>query len=81
MPVFRLQGRLILKMRILKIDVVLIPRRERGPALNSGVRACFGSRRRKVILKKYFALEKFDRNVPVTEKNDRTCRNTASAWT
>ena len=62
-------------------DVVLIPRRERGPALNSGVRACFGSRRRKVILKKYFALEKSDRNVPVTEKNDRTCRNTASAWT
>lgn len=68
-------------MRILKIDVVLILRRERGPALNSGVRACFGSRRRKVILKKYFALEKSDRNVPVTEKNDRTCRNTASAWT
>ena len=51
MPVFRLQGRLILKMRILKIDVVLIPRRERGPALVSGAGVRFRSRRSKVILK------------------------------
>lgn len=55
-------------MRILKIDVVLIPRRERGPALNSGVRACFGSRRRKVILKKYFALENPTGMCPLLKK-------------
>jgi len=44
-------------MRILKIDVVLIPRRERGPALASAVGVRFRSRRSKVTLKNYFALE------------------------